>query len=67
MPQNALRPVPTTRFLTLDEVRTALDCSLATVRRRIAGGELPAVRHGRVLRVLESDLQAFTEAARKWR
>jgi excisionase family DNA binding protein len=51
----------------LPEVSERLGCSLATVRRRIASGALPAFQHGRILRVLEPDLQAFIQASRKWR
>lgn len=52
---------------TLDEIAEFLRCSKATVRRRIASGALRAVRHGRVLRVLHADLDAFVTASRKWR
>jgi excisionase family DNA binding protein len=53
--------------LTIDETAEVLDCSGATVRRRIASGELLAFKHGRILRVLPSDLRAFVRASRKWR
>jgi excisionase family DNA binding protein len=51
----------------LPEVAERLNCSIATVRRRIAERKLIAVRHGRILRVLESDLHAFIRASRRWR
>jgi excisionase family DNA binding protein len=51
----------------LPDVAERLGCSVATIRRRIASDALHAVRHGRILRVLESDLQAFIQASRKWR
>jgi excisionase family DNA binding protein len=52
---------------TVDEAAERLDCSVATVRRRIDAGDLVAIKHGRVLRILESDLQAFIRASRRWR
>jgi excisionase family DNA binding protein len=52
---------------TIPETAERLGCSPATARRRIAAGDLVAVRHGRILRVLESDLQAFIRASRRWR
>jgi excisionase family DNA binding protein len=53
--------------LTLPEAADHLGCSLATVRRRIAAGELIAVKHGRIRRVLPSDLRAFIRTSRRWR
>ena len=51
----------------LPKVADRLHCSIATVRRRIDSGKLPAIKHGRIFRVLESDLRAFIQANRKWR
>jgi excisionase family DNA binding protein len=51
----------------LPTVAERLSCSIATVRRRIAEGSLVAVTHGRVVRVLDDDLEAFIEASRRWR
>jgi excisionase family DNA binding protein len=51
----------------IPEVSTRLGCSQATTRRRIASGALRAVKHGRILRILEADLQAFIQASRRWR
>jgi excisionase family DNA binding protein len=67
MPRTIPKPMLFPQSLTMSEVPAALDCSVATVQRRIASGELCAVKHGRVLRVLESDLPAFIQAARRWR
>lgn len=53
--------------LTLPEVADRLDCSVATVRRRIAAGKLIAVKHGRIERVLPNDLRNFIRASRTWR
>jgi excisionase family DNA binding protein len=52
---------------TLPVVAQRLECSVATVRRRIDAGDLVAVQHGRIVRVLETDLQRFILASRKWR
>jgi excisionase family DNA binding protein len=50
-------------LLELVEVAERLNCSVGTVRRRISAGELLAVKHGRALRVLGSDLQNFIRAS----
>jgi excisionase family DNA binding protein len=44
---------------TLREVAEALSCSLATVKRRVSSGELPAYRDGRLVRVRASDLDRY--------
>ncbi len=50
----------TPRLLTLAEAAEVLRVSAKTVRRRIEGGDLPAVRLGpRTLRVREDDLQRY--------
>jgi excisionase family DNA binding protein len=45
------------RYLTLEEVAARLGVSLATVRRRISDGRLPATRFGAAVRVSERDLE----------
>jgi hypothetical protein len=54
-------------LLRLPEVRKRLNCSMATVRRRIDTGQLRASQHGRILTVEEGDLAAFIRTSRKWR
>ena len=47
------------RLLTLREVGDALGCSVATVKRRIRSGALPAFVDGRLVRVREADLTRY--------
>ena len=47
------------RLLTLRAVADELGCSLATVKRRVACGTLPAFRDGRLVRVREDDLHRY--------
>jgi excisionase family DNA binding protein len=47
------------RLLTLADVAAALGCSLATVKRRVRAGELPAFRDGRIVRVRACDLDRY--------
>lgn len=49
----------TGRLLTLAEVADALGCSVATVKRRIRSGVLPAFVDGRLVRVRDSDLARY--------
>lgn len=58
-PPAALRPL-----LTLDEASTILGCSVKSVRRRIAAGDLPVVRDGRLVRVHPDDLDRYIRARR---
>ncbi len=46
-------------LLTLAEVADALTCSVATVKRRIRDGALPAFADGRIVRVREADLTRY--------
>jgi excisionase family DNA binding protein len=48
-----------TLLLTVDQVAAELVCCTKTVRKLIATGELPAFRHGRLVRVRRSDLDRF--------
>lgn len=47
----------------LDRQATArrLDCSESTVKRREQAGELPAVRHGRIVRYRAADVDTLTK------
>ena len=47
------------RLLTRAQVANELACSVSTVKRRIRGGELPAVVDGRLVRVREADLRRY--------
>jgi excisionase family DNA binding protein len=55
------------RACLISEAAELLGCSVATVRRRIATGVLPVIKHGRILRLLEADLHEFIRNSRKWR
>ena len=46
-------------LMTVREVAAAMNASEKTIRRRIASGELPAIRYGRQLRVRPRDLQGY--------
>ena len=50
------RPEP---LLTIKEVAAIQKTCERTVRRRIAAGELPALRDGRLVRVRPRDLRAY--------
>ena len=47
------------RLLTVQEVAALDATSEKTIRRRIASGELPALRSGRLLRTRPQDLRAY--------
>ncbi|MCR9073327.1 MAG: helix-turn-helix domain-containing protein [Alphaproteobacteria bacterium] len=47
------------------DVAQALNVSLKTVRRRLAAGDLPHYRVGRLIRIREDDLAAFLAAQRR--
>jgi len=49
------------KFFTCDEIADAVGVTPKTVRRWISSGALRAHRIGRLLRVSESDLQAFLD------
>lgn len=46
-------------LLTVPQVADRLGCSVATVKRRVRTGELPAYRDGRLVRVRELDLDRY--------
>ncbi len=46
-------------LLTLPQVAARLSCSVATVKRRIRSGALPAYRDGRLVRVRKLDVDRY--------
>ena len=60
-------PEPGERFLSVAEVAKRLGVSEKTVRRKIASGDLPAHRVGKLLRVSERILTAYVTRARSRR
>lgn len=46
-------------LLTLREVAALLGCSLNTVKRRVAEGDLPVFASGRLVRVRQADLDRY--------
>lgn len=53
------------QLLTVEAVRSRLQCSRAMAYGLISGGALPSVRIGRALRVSEDDLAAFIACRRE--
>ena len=53
------KPADLERLLSVAEVAEVMGICERTVRRRIASGDLPALRDGRALRVRPSDLRAY--------
>ena len=49
-------------LMTMREVATAMNASEKTVRRRIAAGELAAIRDGRLIRIRPVDYKSFLES-----
>jgi excisionase family DNA binding protein len=49
----------TDRLLTLRAAAAVLGCGLTSVKRRVAAGELPVFRDGRLVRVREGDLARY--------
>ncbi len=62
-------------LMTVKEVAAAMNASEKTIRRRIAAGELPVIRDGRLIRIrpkdyrsyLESKLKIMTSNVHSWR
>lgn len=55
---------PLPRLLSLAAVSEVLGCSTKTLRRRIAAGDLPVIRDGRLVRVHPADLARYVAARR---
>lgn len=52
------------RLLTLQDTAAALGCSVKTLRRRIADGQLAVIRDGRLVRVDPEDLERYIRSRR---
>ena len=52
------------RLLTLPDAAEILGLSLKTLRRRVAAGDLPVIRDGRLVRVHPNDLERYIAARR---
>ena len=52
------------QLLTLSDVAEILQCSEKTVKRRVATGDLPVVRDGRLVRVHPDDLDRYVKLRR---
>lgn len=53
------------RLLSLKETRAVLGCSIKTLRRRIAAGEITFIRDGRLIRVHPDDLRRYIQQRRQ--
>ena len=52
-------------LMTVREVATGMNASEKTVRRRIAAGELAAIRDGRLVRIRPKDYRSYLESKLK--
>ena len=46
-------------LMTVKDVAAAMKASVKTVRRRIAAGELPVIRDGRLIRIRPTDYRNY--------
>jgi excisionase family DNA binding protein len=51
----------TNALLTLEQAAKQLNCSPATLKRRLSTGALPCFRDGRLLRIRQTDLDQYIE------
>ena len=52
-------------LMTVREVAAAMNASEKTIRRRIAAGELPVIRDGRLIRIRPKDYRRYLESKLK--
>jgi excisionase family DNA binding protein len=52
-------------LMTVKKVAEKMDSSEKTVRRRIAAGELPVIRDGRMIRIRPGDYRRYLESKLK--
>ena len=52
-------------LMTVKDVAADMKASEKTVRRRIAAGELPVIRDGRMIRIRPKDYRAYLESKLK--
>ncbi len=52
-------------LMTVKEVAAAMNASEKTIRRRIAAGELAAIRDGRLVRIRPKDYRRYLESKLK--
>ncbi len=52
-------------LMTVREVAAAMNASEKTIRRRIASGELPVIRDGRLVRIRPVDYRRYLESKMK--
>ena len=52
-------------LMTVNEVAAAMNASTKTVRRRIAAGDLPIIRDGRLIRIRPMDFRRYL-ASKMW-
>ena len=52
-------------LMTVKDVAAGMNASEKTVRRRIAAGELPVIRDGRMIRIRPKDYRSYLESKLK--
>lgn len=52
-------------LMTVKEVATGMNASEKTIHRRIASGELPVIRDGRMIRIRPKDYRLYLESKMK--
>jgi len=53
---------PDASYLSIRDAAAVVGCSKRTIEREIKTGRLPAVRHGRLVRIARGDLEAWVVA-----
>jgi excisionase family DNA binding protein len=57
-------PVGELRLLSVKETCAVLGCSIKTLRRRIAAGEIAVIRDGRLIHIHPDDLRRYIQQRR---